>query len=92
MAAEVALAQHLIKVVLGMPRRAADNPAVVVPFAGLAVAPEEDAHKPSLPSPTHDLPGFSGQTCRPSRKIWHTVGTPAPTIALLIQGLREKEE
>jgi hypothetical protein len=41
---------------------AADNPAVVAPFAGLAVAPEEDAHQPSVLAATHDLPGFSRQT------------------------------
>ena len=62
LAAEVVIVQHLIKVGLGMPGRAADGSVVVAPFAGLAVATEEDAHQPALPSATHDLPGFSGQT------------------------------
>jgi len=75
LAAEVALAQHLIKVGLGMSHRAADNPAVVAPLASFAVAAEKDAHQPSLPSATHDLPGFSRQTRLLPRNLahhWHT--------------------
>jgi len=56
------ITQHLIKVGLCMPHGAADNPAVVAPFAGLAVSAEKNAYQPSLPSATHDLSGFSGQT------------------------------
>jgi hypothetical protein len=78
LAPKVAIAQHLIKVVLGMADGAADNPAVVAPFAGSAIAPKEDAHQPPVPSATHDLPGFSGQTRPPSPKNlahhWHTGG------------------
>ena len=66
---------------------AADNTAVVAPFAGFAVAAEEDAHQPAVPPATHDLPGFSGQTQPPSRKIWHTTGTPTPKMTLSIHGL-----
>jgi len=55
---------------------AADGSAVVTPFAGFAVATEEDAHQPPVPPPPYDLPGFSGQT-RPSlpknlAHHWHT--------------------
>jgi hypothetical protein len=92
LAAEVAITQHLIKVGLGMADGATDNPAVVAPFAGFVIAPEKDAHQPTVSSPSHDLPGFSGQTRSPSRKIWHTVGTPAAKIALSFQGLGGKEE
>src|SRR5208337_1233996 len=91
LAAEVAIPQHLIKVDLGVADGAADHAAVVASFAGLAVATEEDAHQPALPSPTYDLPGLSSQTRPPSRRIWHTVGTPAAKIAVSIQGLGGKE-
>lgn len=40
-ATKVAITEHLLKVGLGMPDGAADNPAVVAPFADLAAAPEE---------------------------------------------------
>ena len=75
-----------------MPDGAADNPVVVAPLAAFAVATEEDAHQPAVPTATHDLPGFSGQTRSPSRRIWHTVGTLVPAIALSIQGLGGKGE
>jgi len=71
---------------------AADNPAVVAPFAGFAFAAEEDTHQPPVPAAIHDLPGFSRQTQPPSQKIWHTTGTPTPAIAISIQRLGWKEE
>ena len=79
------LAQHLIKVYLRMADGTVNHTAVVVPFAGFAVASEVNAHQPPVPSAPHDLPGFSGQNQPPSRKIWHTTGTPAPIVALSIQ-------
>ena len=62
LATEVVLAQHLINVVLGMADGAADNPAVVAPFAVFAIAAKVHAHQPAVLSATHDLFGFSGQT------------------------------
>jgi|SRR5271156_6725966 len=74
-AAEIMLAQHLIKVGLGVADGAADNPAVVAAFAGFAVATEEDAHQPAVPAATHDLSGFPGQTHILPKNLahhWHT--------------------
>jgi len=68
-----------------------DNPVVVPPLTGFAVATEEDAHQPAVPAATHDLPGFSGQT-QILPKIWHTTGTPAQEMTLSIQRLGGKEE
>ena len=71
---------------------AENNPAVVAPLAGFVIASEESAHQPAVACASHDLPSFSGQTRVLSRKIWHTVGTPVPEIAVSIQGLGGKEE
>jgi hypothetical protein len=86
------LAQHLIKVVLGIPDWTANSAIVVAPFAGLAFAAEEDAHQPPVPPTTDDLSGFSRQNHILPLKIWHTTGTPALEVTLSIQGLGGKEE
>ena len=52
---------------------------VVAPAAGFAVAAEEDAHQPSVPSPPHDLSRLTSQR-NFLPKIWHTAGTLAPAI------------
>jgi hypothetical protein len=75
LAAEVTITQHLIKVGLGVPDGTADNPAVVAPLTGFAVATEEDAHQPAVLPATDDLPGFSGQTQILPQNLahhWHT--------------------
>jgi hypothetical protein len=71
LAAEVMLAQDLIKVGLGMADRTADDTAVVAPFVGLAVAAKEDAHRPAVRSATYNLPGFSNQTRLLSENLAH---------------------
>jgi len=88
LAAEVAITQHLIKVGLGMPGGAMDHAAVVAPFAGFAVATEEDAHQPAVPTAAYDLPGFSGQTRNPlPEKSGTLLAHRRLAITLLIQGL-----
>ena len=80
MTAHVAFPQQLGQVFLGPSSRAVDGAVVVAPFAGLAVAAEEDAHEPPVPPAPQFVP-----SCEPTQflsKIWHTAGTLVPTTDL----------
>jgi hypothetical protein len=72
---EVTLAQHLLKVCLGMTHGAVVGAVVVAPFGGLAVATEGDAHQPAVSSAPNDLSRLLAKRSPPT--IWHTAGTPA---------------
>jgi len=61
MTAHVAFPQQLGQVFLGSSSRAVDGAVVVAPFAGLAVAAEEDAHEPPVPPASHNLSHLANQ-------------------------------
>src|SRR5437879_3385029 len=61
MTAHVAFLQQLGQVFLGSSSRAGDGAVVVAPFAGLAVAAEEDAHEPPVPPASHNLSRLANQ-------------------------------